>query len=73
WGYTISYSCSLLGRSKQAYYKRNSRDKETMTQMIRIEDSVHEIRKLDPGIGYYKLWLMLKRMYATECLFLKKV
>ncbi len=34
--------------------------------MIRIEDSVHEIRKLDPGIGYYKLWLMLKRMYASE-------
>lgn len=30
---------------------------------MRITDSVTEIRKLDPGIGYYKLWLMLKRMY----------
>ena len=34
--------------------------------MMRIEDSVLEIRKLDPGIGYYKLWLMLKRMYASD-------
>ena len=33
---------------------------------MRIEDSVLEIRKLDPGIGYYKLWLMLKRMYASD-------
>ncbi len=64
--YTINYSCSLLGRSKQAYYKRKNDDEELFRRMMRIEDSVLEIRKLDPGIGYYKLWLMLKRMYASD-------
>ena len=34
--------------------------------MVRITDAVAEIRKLDPGIGYYKLWLMLKRMFVND-------
>ena len=31
--------------------------------MIRIVDAVKQIREMDPGIGYYKLWRMLKRMF----------
>lgn len=34
--------------------------------MTRIIDAVVEIRKTDPGIGYYKLWLMLKRMFLCD-------
>lgn len=34
--------------------------------MTRIIDAVEEIRKMDPGIGYYKLWLMLKRMFQRD-------
>ena len=34
--------------------------------MVRITDAIAEIRKLDPGIGYYKLWLMLKRMFVND-------
>lgn len=33
---------------------------------MRIVDTVAEIRKLDPGIGYYKLWLMIKRMFQDD-------
>ena len=65
-GYTINYSCSLFGHSKQAYYKRNTDEQESIRRMMLIEDSVYEIRKLDPGIGYYKLWLMIKRMYGSD-------
>lgn len=34
--------------------------------MTRIIDAVAEIRKMDPGIGYYKLWLMLRRMFQHD-------
>jgi len=34
-------------------------------RVIRIVDAVKEIRTLDPGIGYYKLWLMIKRMFLS--------
>lgn len=33
---------------------------------MRIIDAVTEIRRMDPGIGYYKLWLMLKRMFQDD-------
>ena len=35
-------------------------------RVIRIVDAVKEIRTLDPGIGYYKLWLMIKRMFLSD-------
>ena len=34
--------------------------------MIRLTDAITEIRKLDPGIGYLKLWHMLKHMFAGD-------
>ena len=34
--------------------------------MIRIVDAVKQIREMDPGIGYYKLWLMMKRMFLCD-------
>lgn len=37
-----------------------------MRRLVRITDAVAEIRKLDPGIGYYKLWLMLRRMFVND-------
>ena len=32
----------------------------------RIIDAVRQIRQMDPGIGYYKLWLMTKRMFGCD-------
>ena len=34
--------------------------------MARIIDAVKQIRGMDPGIGYYKLWLMSKRMFPCD-------
>ena len=39
---------------------------EQSRRLNRILDAVTEIRKMDPGIGYYKLWLMLNRIFADE-------
>ena len=33
---------------------------------MRIVDAVRQIREMDPGIGYYKLWLMMKRMFLCD-------
>ena len=33
---------------------------------MRIVDAVRQIRQMDPGIGYYKLWLMSKRMFLCD-------
>ena len=33
---------------------------------MRIVDAVRQIRQMDPGIGYYKLWLMSKRMFICD-------
>ena len=33
---------------------------------MRIVDAVRQIRQMDPGIGYYKLWLMMKRMFLCD-------
>ena len=60
------YGCELLGQSKQAYYKKQKREEESAHRVIRIVDAVRQIREMDPGIGYYKLWLMMKRMFVDD-------
>ena len=60
------YCCELLDRSKQAYYKKLKRDQEYLFRVMRIVDAVKQIRQMDPGIGYYKLWLMSKRMFLCD-------
>jgi transposase InsO family protein len=65
-GYTIVYCCELLDRSKQAYYQKCKRDQEYILRVMRIVDAVKQIREMDPGIGYYKLWLMMKRMFLCD-------
>ncbi len=37
-----------------------------MLRVGRIIDAVRQIRQLDPGIGYLKLWLMMKRMFLWD-------
>ena len=33
---------------------------------MHIVDAVKQIRQMDPGIGYYKLWLMSKRLFLCD-------
>ena len=65
-GYTIEYCCRLYGHTKQAYYKKKRHEAEQLRRLIHIIDAVTEIRKMDPGIGYFKLWLMLKQMFKDD-------
>ena len=58
-------ACELLGRSRQAFYKKKTDEVEKLAREIRILDAVHEIREQDPGIGGVKLWLMLCVMFNT--------
>jgi transposase InsO family protein len=63
---SIEYCCGLFGHTKQAFYKKKKRDAEYLRRLTRIIDAVKEIRKMDPGIGYYKLWLMVKGMFQED-------
>lgn len=65
-GYSITYCSELLGRSKQAYYKKQKHDDEYLLRVMHIVDAVKQIRQMDPGIGYYKLRLMSKRMFLCD-------
>ena len=58
-------ACELLGRSRQAYYKKKTDEAEKLAREVRILDAVREIRGMDPGIGGVKLWLMLCVMFNT--------
>jgi hypothetical protein len=55
----------LLGRSRQAFYKKKTDGVEKLTTERKILDTVHEIREIDPGIGGVKLWLMLSTMFGS--------
>ena len=55
----------MLGRSRQAFYKKKTDETEKLAREIRILDAVHEIRGFDPGIGGVKLWTMLCGMFNT--------
>ena len=65
-GFSIEYACGLFGLTKQAYYKRKHDEEDEVRRHVRLLDAVEEIRKMDPGIGYYKLWLMMKRMFIDD-------
>jgi len=39
---------------------------EWIRRVTRLTDAVQEIRKMDPGIGGYKLWLMMRSMFPDE-------
>ena len=66
YGYTIEYACTLFGHTKQAYYKKKRTDDDYVRRLMRIVDAVTEIRSMDPGIGCYKLWLMLSSMFEND-------
>ena len=55
----------MLGRSRQAFYKKKTDEAEKLAREIQILDAVHEIREQDPGIGGVKLWLMLCELFNT--------
>jgi len=61
----VTAACGLLGRSRQAFYKKRTDEAGQLAREVRILDAVREIREIDPGIGGVKLWLMLCVMFNT--------
>ena len=62
----VAPACRLFGHCRQAYYQSKA-DIETRLKNERlILDSVREIRSEDPGIGGYKLWVMLVVLFGSR-------
>lgn len=55
----MTYSCSVFGISRQAYYKQQQAVKEKQNQVVAVLEQVMPIRQLMPRIGTRKLYYML--------------
>lgn len=62
----VTQACRLFGHCRQAFYQ----SKADITAQVRRErlilDAVRDIRKEDPGIGGYKLWVMLIGLFGEK-------
>lgn len=65
-GYSVPLCCSLLGYSKQAYYKRGIVLQKSILQEDMILRKVVEIRKQQPVIGGRKLHHLLQAQLPEE-------
>lgn len=63
---TIEYACKLFGLTRQAYYQGRKDYEERLRREARVVDAVHEIRRMDSGIGCLKLWLMVCAMFQSN-------
>ena len=62
----VALVCRLFGHCRQAFYQSKvDIEKEASCEKKTIE-AVREIRVEDPGIGGYKLWLMLIGLYGRD-------
>lgn len=62
----VALVCRLFGHCRQAFYQSKA-DIESKLSFSRVLlSSVQEIRKEDPGIGGYKLWLMLIAIFGRD-------
>lgn len=64
-GLCVSSACSLLGHSRQAFYKKRWSGDDALRTESRVLQAVRDIRSVDPGIGGYKLWLMARSMFGA--------
>lgn len=62
----VAFACRLLGRCRQSFYQERADIENEIARERIIVRSVKDIREEDPGIGAYKLWLMMKDMYGED-------
>lgn len=62
----VAKACRLFGHCRQAFYQSKADIEAEVSRDKVILDNVREIREEDPGIGGYKLWLMLTELYGRE-------
>ena len=56
----------LFGHCRQAFYQSKADIEKEVEHEKNVIDAVREIRAEDPGIGGYKLWLMLIAMFGRD-------
>ena len=56
----------LFGRCRQAFYQSKADIAREVEHEKKVVEAVREIRDEDPGIGCYKLWLMLIAMFGRD-------
>ena len=56
----------LFGHCRQAFYQSKADIETEVEHEKKVVEAVREIRNEDPGIGCYKLWLMLIAMFGRD-------
>lgn len=64
--YSISYCCSLFGKSRQAYYEQKDNDRDKGFEDALVLKLVAEIRRELPRCGTDKLHFMLQEAFAAH-------
>ena len=65
-GLAVALVVRLFGRCRQAFYQSKADIEKEVEHERKVIDAVREIRSEDPGIGGYKLWLMLIAMFGRD-------
>ena len=63
-GLKVTLACRLFGHCRQVFYQLKADLESALKREQAILENVREIRKEDPGIGGYKLWLMLCALFV---------
>ena len=63
-GLAVALVVRLFGHCRQAFYQSKADIEEELEHEKKVIAAVREIRDEDPGIGGYKLWLMLISMFG---------
>ncbi len=62
----VTLACRLFGHCRQAFYQSKADIEKELSRNRIILENVREIRSEDPGIGGYKLWIMLIALLGVE-------
>jgi transposase InsO family protein len=60
----VALVCRLFGHCRQAFYQSKADIESEIEHEHKVIEAVKEIREEDPGIGGYKLWLMLISLFG---------
>ena len=63
---SVALACRLFGHCRQAFYQSKADIEREKAHELKIIEAVREIRIEDPGIGCYKLWLMLIALFGRS-------
>ena len=65
-GLMVALVVRLFGHCRQAFYQSKADIKKEVEHERKVVETVREIRAEDPGIGGYKLWVMLIALFGRE-------